>query len=85
MIRKILADVNPADLVNFSALPPPDGVIPNLVDPYTAGPVIIKVGSILVALMILFVVARIYVKMCINRKMHWDDCQAPVGPRFLTC
>lgn len=80
-----LANVDLAFLANYSALLPPDGVMPNFVDPYTRGPVIIIVGSILVVLMILFVVVRIYVKMCINRKMHWDDCQTWVKPQLLTC
>ncbi|MCJ1342805.1 hypothetical protein MMC31_000994 [Peltigera leucophlebia] len=67
------ADVNPAYLENYPALAPPAGIIPNFVDPYTRGPIIIIVGSILIALMMSFVVVRIYIKTCINRKVHWDD------------
>lgn len=75
MASAIPANVDPAMLANFPALLPPDGVTSNFVDPYTRGPVITIVGSILIALMMIFVVVRIYTKTCINRKFHWDDCQ----------
>lgn len=84
MASVISADVDPAHLANYPALLPPHGLIPNFVDPYTRGPVIIIVDSILIALMMIFVVVRIYIKTCINRKVHWDDCQAPVELQLLT-
>ncbi|MCJ1427686.1 hypothetical protein MMC29_005591 [Sticta canariensis] len=73
MASAIPANIDPALLATFPALLPPDGVTPNFVDPYTRGPVITIVGSILVAIMMIFVFVRIYAKACINRKAHWDD------------
>lgn len=70
MASAIPTGVDPAHLANYPALLPPDGLIPNFVDPFTRGPVIIIVGSILIALMMVFVVIRIYIKTCINRKVH---------------
>lgn len=84
MASAIPADVNPALLANYPAMLPPDGVTSNFVDPYTRGPVITIVGSILIAIMMIFVVVRIYTKTCINRKLHWDDCQTSVELQLLT-
>ena len=84
MASAIPADVDPAYLANYVSLRPPDGLIPNFVDPYTRGPVILIVGSILIALMMIFVLVRVYIKTCINRKVHWDDCQAPVELQLQT-
>lgn len=74
MAAAILSDVNPTPMTIYPALLPPHGVTPNFIDPYTRGPVLTIVGSILVAIMMFFVVARAYTKTCINRKVHWDDC-----------
>ncbi len=55
---------------------PPKGVTSNFVDPYSAGPIFIVVGSILIGIMMLFVAVRVYTKAHITRKVHWDDCQS---------
>ena len=83
MASAIPANIDPALLATFPALFPPDGVTPNFVDPYTRGPVITIVGSILVAIMMIFVFVRIYAKACINRKAHWDDCLSSVELQLL--
>ena len=58
------------------AMKPPPGVTPNLVDPYNQGPTLIVVGSILISLMTVFVLARGYTKYRIFRKTSWDDCKS---------
>ena len=59
---------------NVPALKPPPGVTSNFENPLSQGPVLVVVGSILNALMIVFVLARAYTKIYIIRKATWDDC-----------
>ncbi|CAD6591540.1 MAG: hypothetical protein ASARMPREDX12_005214 [Alectoria sarmentosa] len=69
-----MADANgPLSLADIPAAPPPPGVIPNYVNPYSEGPVLIIVGSIFVAIMLLFVSVRIYTKVKIVGKSSPDD------------
>ena len=67
---------DPAKLEGVPAALPPPGVVPSHVDPYSDGPVLIIVGSILVAVMLLFVSVRIYTKVKIVRKSSPDDCES---------
>lgn len=83
MVYVVPTNINPEHLADFPALRPPSGIIPNFIDPYTRGPIIVIVGSILIAIMTIFVVGRIYTNMCIHRKLQWGDCRAPVGLQFL--
>lgn len=57
-------------------MPPPPGVVPNLVNPHSQGPTLIVVGSILISIMTVFVLVRGYTKYHIVRKASWDDCQS---------
>ncbi|MCJ1380898.1 hypothetical protein MMC17_004007 [Xylographa soralifera] len=62
----------------FDELPaaePPPGVVPNFVNPYTQAPLLIITGSVFVAIMIMFVSARLYAKAFVIRKATWDDCK----------
>ena len=61
------------------AMAPPQGVIPNFVDPWSCGDVLIGVGGALSALMVIFVGARLTVKLHVNGRMTWDD------GKFATC
>lgn len=54
---------------------PPLGVAPNFLDPYTKGPLLIGVGSILLFLMLLSFGARIITKYHIIMERSWDDCE----------
>lgn len=72
-----MADANgPLSLADVPAAPPPPGVIPNYVNPYSEGSVLIIVGSIFVAIMLLFVSVRIYTKVKIVGKSSPDDCMS---------
>ena len=71
-----MADTNdPARLAGIPAAKPPAGVTPNHKNPYSDGPVLIIVGSVLVAVMLLFVCVRIYTKVKIVGKSSPDDCK----------
>ena len=62
-------------LASFPAATPPPGVIPNFTNPYSQANVLIIVGSVFVGLMVMFGIARLYVKAFVIRKATWDDCK----------
>lgn len=62
-------------LANLPAAMPPPGVVANPVDPYSNGPTLIVVGSILTAIMLAFIFVRIYTKAKIVGKFTPDDCK----------
>jgi hypothetical protein len=62
-------------LAQTPAAIPPAGVEPNLVNPETKGPIVITVGTPLLAIMLLFVGVRFYNKAIVRRKLTIDDCK----------
>lgn len=62
-----------AELSRTPALPPPDGVLSNFIDPPSRANSYIIVNSIALALMILCVSLRLYAKIWIIRSPGWDD------------
>lgn len=70
-----LSSIPPAQLALLPAAKPPDGVIPNLVNPESCGPAVIVALAISSGLMSVFVILRMYTKLRIVRKMDWDDCK----------
>ena len=68
-----------ASLTQIPALPPPPGVSPDFANPHSDRPVLIIVGSMFVAIMLLFVSVRIYVKVNIVRKSSPDDCKSTLN------
>ena len=80
-LLSIMADASdPAKLAGVPAAKPPAGVLPNLENPHGDGQVLIIVGSILLAIMLLFVSVRIYTKFRIVRKSSPDDCKFDFNP-----
>lgn len=65
---------DPAVFAGVPAAKPPPGVLPNYTNPYSDGPILIIVGSILVFIMLIFVGARIFTKIKITRRSSPDDC-----------
>jgi len=63
-------------LENLPAAKPPPGIVPNFVDPYSSGPILISVGSVFVVIMLAFVCVRIYTKVRIVRRSSLDDCKS---------
>ena len=66
------------EIAQMPAATPPPGVTPNLVDPYSNGPVAIAICSILIFMMLVFVSIRLYVKLKIVQKLTPDDCKYSV-------
>ena len=66
--------MDPATLAAMPAGKSPPGVLPNLQNPYSLGPVVISVGAVLLAIMVVFVLVRIYTKVKIVGKFSPDDC-----------
>ncbi|MCJ1320752.1 hypothetical protein MMC15_006093 [Xylographa vitiligo] len=62
---------NPLD--NIPAGLPPPGIIPNLVNPSQQGPTIVALDGIFVALMLVMVLIRIYVRARVVKIWGWDD------------
>jgi len=62
------------DLCAFPAGIPPEGQVPNFVNPTTLAPVTIALCSVLTALAVIFATARMYVNW---RKLKLSDCQSP--------
>ena len=57
------------------ALHPPPGVTSNFVDPPMRAPATFPIAYMLFGLNTAGVVARIYTKAFVMRKMHLDDCE----------
>ena len=62
-----------AVLASVPAIAPPDGTIPNFVNPYTKAPTQIIVTSVMLFLVIIFCCNRAYVKLRLIKKLSWDD------------
>ena len=64
------------DAYQIPALEPPPGVVPNFIDPYTRGPMLLALSAVAIGIMYLFVIFRFYVKFYVQRKLTWDDCES---------
>lgn len=63
----------PSFALSFPAGVPPEGVVPNRVNPENTGGTLIMVSSVLLVIMMGFVFNRIYVRTFIARKFTLDD------------
>lgn len=57
------------------ALAPPPGVTPNFIDPPSQGYVTVVVMVFVLSLTTPIVLARLYTRHFINRRLWWDDCR----------
>ena len=57
------------------ALTAPTGVTSNFVNPESRGSILIVASTICLTFMMLFVVMRLYTKICIKHSLGWDDCE----------
>lgn len=63
--------------VRFSGvIPPPPGIQPNYDNPPNIGPPLLGVGAVFIAIMLVFLAIRIYVKTKVVRKYSLDDCES---------
>ncbi len=67
------------DLSKLPALKPPPGVIPDFQHANGIGTTIIAVNAVFIALMVVCLAARIYVKTAIVRNFWWDDSMLPLS------
>ena len=52
---------------------PPDGVLPNFVNPATRDTEIYVVIGVCMGIMLIFVTLRLYVKLVVTHMWGWDD------------
>ena len=69
-------NIDPSEI---PALEPPPGVVPNFVDPYTRGPMLLALSAVAVGIMYLFVTIRIYCKFFVRKTLSWDDRKSTGG------
>jgi hypothetical protein len=55
------------------ALAPPEGVIPNLIDPYTRQPILIGTATACLTLTTLCILVRLYTKVRILKSLDIED------------
>ncbi|GJN70186.1 hypothetical protein PLICBS_004239 [Purpureocillium lilacinum] len=65
--------LTPEQMAQTPASKPPPGVVPNFVDPPSGAPVLIAVGTVLLAIMLVFACIRFYVKAFVRRNVTADD------------
>ncbi len=63
------------DLARIPAQPPPPGVRPNFVDPYTFAPAFIAISVVLMTLTTFFLCIRFYTRIAILRVFGVTDCR----------
>jgi hypothetical protein len=61
------------DLAKIPVLPPPLGVMPNFVNPENRASILIIISTIFLALLLPFVVLRLYTRIWITRTFGLDD------------
>ena len=74
----------PPAMLEFPAAMPPDGVVPQYVNPPSYGYQLVASTSVLLAIMILFLINRIYVKLFIVRDWSWDDITCGISALLTT-
>ena len=74
----------PPAMLEFPAAMPPDGVIPNYANPHSYGYQLVASTSVLLAIMILFLINRVYVKVFIVRDWSWDDITCGISAILTT-
>ena len=55
------------------ALPPPPGITPNFVNPYSAQTAIIAVLVACLVITTVLVASRLYTKLCVIKELGWED------------
>ena len=60
-------------LSEVPALAPPHGVVPNFIDPESRAPGVIMALGIITAIMLIFVILRMYTKSFVTKAIGWED------------
>ncbi len=64
-----------ATLSNYPTIPPPPGVKSNFINPKDHNVTLYVIPSLFLGIMIMFLLNRVYAKICIVRRYTWDDCR----------
>lgn len=59
----------------IGAAPPPPGVTPNFIDPYSIGEGLKAAGALFVVLTTLSTAVRLHTKFFIIKTHGWEDCK----------
>lgn len=70
-----MANISPAF---WPIIPPPPGQVSNFIDSPSRGYLLTAIGSVVLALQILFFSLRMYSRMFVARKLRWDDCKSNI-------
>lgn len=62
-------------ILNGPGLAPPEGTIPNLVDPPNRDGMAIAIAVVCLFLGTMVGVLRAFSRLCVSRKLHLEDCE----------
>lgn len=62
------------DLSHIPALQPPQGVVPNFAHPKSRAHATIVGNGVATAIMMMFVISRMYTKLFVSKLFGWEDC-----------
>ena len=74
----------PTAFLQFPASPAPSGVTPNFTNPPSDGYQLVVVTTLLFAIMVIFLLNRLYVKLFITRAWSWDDITCAISAALTT-
>jgi hypothetical protein len=77
-----LTKLDPAILAMIPAGMPPEGVIPNFVNPESQDRIVAIVIYVTLPLMLFFVALRVYARLHIGHWFGADDCTSPLEAPF---
>ena len=61
----------------IGGLPPPPGVVPNFIDPYSLRGIIIAITAVEMTVTTTVTALRMYTKLFILKSHGWEDCMYP--------
>lgn len=68
--------MDPSYYANLPAGPPPAGVVPNLDHPQSRASQAYIAMGLFIAVDLVFVILRVYVKVAVTHNLGWDDCES---------
>ena len=71
--------MSPVDYANLPAGNPPAGVLPNFEHPQTRDMDLYVGIGLCIGITMVFIILRLYVKLCITQLWGWDDGMSPTS------
>ena len=75
--------MSPVDYANLPVTSPPAGVLPNLEHPASRAMEAYVAMGICIGITLVFLVLRLYTKLCITHLWGWDDGESPCSGHLL--